>query len=188
MVAMRGRVGGTEKVFNEDVFCVADLPGSGFSDQKAASMWDALVQGPGQNLVLDWLRMQERRVEDLAYIGEQGIQRNRIPLLKVEAEGRIPLRSMGDGMTKLFHVGLAMASASKGILLIDEFENGLHWSVQKKLWNALSKVAQKSNVQMFSTTHSRDCIESFTAAGKILGRGDAMIYRLESKGDAGFAL
>ena len=184
---LRGRVAETEKLLNGDAFAVAHLPAGGFSEEKAASMWDALVQGPGQELVLDWLRMLEPRVEDLAYVGEEGIQRNRVALLKVEGEGRIPMRLMGDGLTRLFHVGLAMASASRGVLLIDEFENGLHWMVQEKLWNALSKVAQESNVQIFSTTHSRDCIESFAAAGKGLGRDEAVIYRLERKGDSVFA-
>src|SRR5271157_300240 len=208
MLPLRGRIVDTEKLFNEDASAVAHLPAGGFSDEKAASMWDTLVQGPSQGLVLDWLRMLEPRIEDLAYIGDEGFQRNRVALLKVEAEGRIPLRSMGDGLTRLFHVGLAMASASKGVLLIDEFENGLHWTVQEKLWNALSKAAQKFSVQIFATTHSRDCIESFAAAGKELGRddttipslpglrygpwgagkelardNDAMIYRLERKGD-----
>jgi predicted ATPase len=179
---LRGRGVDTEKVLNGDAFAVAHLPAGGFTDEKAASMWDLIVQGPGQGMVLDWLRMLEPRVEDLAYIGDEGFQRKRVALLKVEGEGRIPLRSMGDGLTRLFHVGLAMASASKGILLIDEFENGLHWKVQEKLWGVLSKAARKFDVQIFATTHSRDCIGSFAAAGRELSGDDAIIYRLERTG------
>jgi hypothetical protein len=187
MLPLRSRIADTDRLFNEDAFTVAHLPANGFSDEKAASMWDALVQGPGQELVLDWLRMLEPKVEDLVYIGEPRSLSSRIALLKIESEGRIPLRSMGDGVTRLFHIGLAMASASKGILLVDEFENGLHWKVQEKLWLTLGKVAQRFNAQIFATTHSRDCIESFTAAGKELGSDDAMIYRLERVGDTVFA-
>ena len=149
-------------------------------------MWDALVQGPGQELVLEWLRMLDSRIEDLAYIaGRHGA---RLALLKLHGQGRIPLRSMGDGLTKLFHIALAVASASKGVLLIDEFENGLHWSVQTKLWAALTKAAGEYNVQVFATTHSRDCIESFTAGVKDAGPDGASIYRLERKGDDVFAI
>jgi hypothetical protein len=210
-VRQRDRIAETEKLFNEDAIAVAYLPAGGFSEEKAASMWDALVQGPGQELVLDWLRMLDPRIEDLAYIGDEGPQRNRVALLKMEGQGRIPLRSMGDGLTRLFHIGLAMASASKGILLIDEFENGLHWKVQEKLWGALGKAALKFDVQIFATTHSRDCIENFAAVGKkwdrnnatdyltaqishspnAIGKGlerkHAVIYRLERKGDDVFA-
>ncbi|MBZ5728089.1 MAG: AAA family ATPase [Acidobacteriia bacterium] len=181
---MRGRIVG-EKFLNEDASSVAFLPASGFSDAKAASMWDALVQGPGQELVLDWLRMLDPRIEDLAYIA--GRREARLALLKLQGQGRIPLRSMGDGLTKLFHIALAVGSASKGVLLIDEFENGLHWSVQEKLWIALAKAARDFNVQIFCTTHSRDCLESFTAAIREAGPGGASIYRLERRGDDVFA-
>ena len=178
------RVG--EKFLNGEASSVAFLPASGFSDEKAASMWDALVQGPGQELVLEWLRMLDSRIEDLAYIaGRHGA---RLALLKLHGQGRIPLRSMGDGLTKLFHIALAVASASKGVLLIDEFENGLHWSVQEKLWAALTKAAGEYNVQVFATTHSRDCIESFTAGVKDAGPDGASIYRLERRGDDVFAI
>jgi ABC-type cobalamin/Fe3+-siderophores transport system ATPase subunit len=168
-------------MLSEDARTVAFLPASGFADEEAASMWDALVQGPGQKLVLDWLRMLDPRVEDLDYVA--GRLRARLALLKVEGEGRLPLRSMGDGLTKLFHIALAAASAPQGVLLIDEFENGLHWSVQEKLWKALARAARDFNVQVFSTTHSRDCIESFAAAAKDAGPDGASIYRLERKGD-----
>ncbi len=90
---------------------------------------------------------------------------------------------MGDGLTKLFHIALAVASAPRGILLVDEFENGLHWSVQEKLWIALARAARDFNLQVFCTTHSRDCIESFAAAVKDTGPGGASIYRLERRGE-----
>jgi len=181
LLPLRGRIPDGEKSLNEDALSVAFLPAIGFSNEKAASIWDALVQGPGQELVLDWLRMLDPRVEDLAYIaGKYG---SRLALLKIEGQGRMPLRSMGDGLTKLFHIALAVASASKGIVLVDEFENGLHWKVQEKLWSTLAKAARDFNVQVFCTTHSRDCIESFAAAVKEAGSGGASIYRLERKGD-----
>ena len=183
----RGRIQFVEKSPNEDALSVSFLPARGFSDHKAASLWDAMVQGPGQELVLQWLRLLDPRIEDLAYVAGRLGSSPRLALLKVEGQGRIPLRSMGDGLTKLFHIALAVASAPKGVLLIDEFENGLHWSFQEKLWIALARAAREFNVQVFCTTHSRDCIESFAAAVKDAGPDGASIYRLERKGDDVFA-
>jgi hypothetical protein len=180
---MRSRAAVSEKVPNEDASVVALLPANGFSNAKAASMWDALVQGPGQELVLDWLRMLDPRIEDLAYISGRWDARSRMALLKFRGQGRIPLRSMGDGLTKLFHIAIAVASASKGILLIDEFENGLHWSVQERLWIAVARASYEFGVQVFSTTHSRDCIEGFTSAVRAGDPDNAAVYRLERKGD-----
>jgi hypothetical protein len=165
---------------------VSHLPAGGFNDEKAAFLWDTLIQGPGQERVLDWMRMIDGRIEDLDYIA--GRLRSRIALLKVKGEGRIPLRSMGDGLRRMFHIGLAMATASKGILLIDEFENGLHWHVQRELWVALGKAAKEFNVQIFATTHSRDCIGGFVSASEELRINDAKLYRLERKDDEIFAV
>jgi hypothetical protein len=162
------------------------LPANGFSDLRAAFLWDALIQGPGQDRVLSWLRMIDRRIEALDYIAGRGA--SRIALLKVKGEGRIPLGTMGDGLRRMFHIGLAMASASKGVLLIDEFENGLHWRVQRELWAALGKAAREFEVQIFATTHSRDCIEGFVSASKDLDVSDATLYRLERNGDEIYAV
>jgi predicted ATPase len=165
---------------------VAHLQASGFSDERAAFLWDQLIQGPGQERVLSWLRLVDPRIQALDYIAGRGI--SRVALVKVEGQGRIPLKSMGDGLRRMFHIGLAMATASKGTLLIDEFENGLHWRVQRELWEALGKAAQEFDVQIFATTHSRDCVSGFVSASKELGIEDAKLYRLEREGDEIYAV
>jgi AAA15 family ATPase/GTPase len=45
-------------------------------------------------------------------------------------------------------------------LLIDEIENGLHWSILPKVWRFLVETARVLDVQVFATTHSKDCIEA----------------------------
>lgn len=183
---LRPRTLDTDRLPNEGALVVSHLPAIGFSEEKAASLWDALIQGPGQELVLDWLRMLNPHIEALDYIA--GRYRTRVALLKVEGEGRIPLGSMGDGLRRMFHIGLAMATASNGILLIDEFENGLHWRVQRELWATLGKAASEFKVQIFATTHSRDCIDGFVAASKVLSIPDATVYRMEREGDEIYAV
>lgn len=53
---------------------------------------------------------------------------------------------------------LAIANAPNGVVLIDEIENGLHYSVQSKVWRAIAQAARVSNVQVFATTHSWECL------------------------------
>jgi AAA15 family ATPase/GTPase len=48
------------------------------------------------------------------------------------------LKSMGDGITRLFQIILSLVNAKDGLLLIDEFENGLYWSVQPKVWDIVT--------------------------------------------------
>ncbi len=90
----------------------------------------------------------------------------------------LPLKSMGDGMTRLFHIIVALVNAKDGLLLIDEFENGLHWSVQQAVWETVFRLATHLNVQIFATTHSRDCIAGFEGAW-LQARDAGAFFRLQ---------
>jgi AAA15 family ATPase/GTPase len=112
--------------------------------------------------------MIEPRVEGVALVEDlysRSRGDERIPLVRMAGvKEPLPLKSMGDGMTRLFHIIVALVNAQNGILLIDEFENGLHWSIQPLVWDVVFRVAERLNVQVFATTHSRDCIQGFDQA------------------------
>ena len=72
----------------------------------------------------------------------------------------VPLQMMGEGMMRLAAIALTIANTENGTVLIDEIENGLHHSVLVKVWKAIINVAKKSNVQIFATTHSWECIQA----------------------------
>ena len=59
---------------------------------------------------------------------------------------------------------MALANSRDGFLLIDEVENGLHWSVQYDFWRMVIRTAHENNVQVFATTHSSDCEKWFVKA------------------------
>ena len=52
-----------------------------------------------------------------------------------------------DGLNRLFTIILSLLEAREGLLLIDEFENGLHHSVQLMIWQT---IFQLSSTLMFS--------------------------------------
>jgi len=172
-----------------DVAQVAFLPARGFTNSEAKRLWDQASLGDKDELLLDWLRFVEPDVRDLRYISDSESGGD-LPYLKINGDrGRIPLAAMGDGMMRLFHIGLAMAGATGGILLIDEFENGLHWEVQEQLWKALFEASNLFGVQVFATTHSTDCIRGFIAAqSELLKMGENYVYRLEREGEDVYAL
>ena len=41
---------------------------------------------------------------------------------------------MGEGMSRMFGIALALVNAKDGMLLIDEVDTGLHYSVLPDLW------------------------------------------------------
>jgi AAA15 family ATPase/GTPase len=90
----------------------------------------------------------------------------------------VPLSRFGEGLRRIIQVVLHIYSAKDGFLLIDEFENGLHYSVQEKIWHVIFEMAQRLNIQVFATTHSRDCIEAFTKVANDRADVEGLLFRM----------
>ena len=89
----------------------------------------------------------------------------------------VPLAMMGEGMTRLARLVLAIASAPGGLVLVDEIETGLHHTVLPDVWRAVDEAAKQFDTQIVATTHSYECIR---AAHEALGSGDGfLLHRLE---------
>jgi len=65
----------------------------------------------------------------------------------------VPLGSMGDGMLRVLQITLKIFAARGGLLLIDEFENGLHYSVQEKIWNLIFQLAEQLDICCIPCDH-----------------------------------
>jgi len=89
---------------------------------------------------------------------------------------------MGDGINRVFGIALALVQAQDGALLIDEVENGLHYTIQEDVWRAILLLAEDLRVQVFATTHSWDCIVAFQEAAN-RSPVNGMLYRLEREED-----
>ena len=92
--------------------------------------------------------------------------------------GFIHLLSLGQGVNRLFEIALALVNAKDGLLLIDEIENGLHYSVQPAVWRMIFDMSRKLNVQVFATSHSWDCIKAFRAAVANNKQEDSLLISL----------
>lgn len=142
------------------------VPTGGMSEFRVSSLWDNISLTDLQEEITTCLKLIDLNIKGLALVGSEQVRsKSRMPIVRLEQSSeRLPLKSMGDGMTRLFHLVLALVNAKDGTLLIDEFENGLHWSVLPKVWDTVFRLAEKLNVQVFATTHSRDCILGFKKA------------------------
>lgn len=132
-----------------------------------------------EEIVVQLLRVIEPRLERLTTIYDE---RRRRPTLYGVLKGfprRVPLHVMGDGMIRLVDLAIRLGNAQNGILLVDEFENGLHWSVLPQVWRAFKDAARRLNVQVFATTHSYECIQAAHQAFSEDALYDFRFYRLE---------
>lgn len=124
------------------------------------NLFDNIALTEKEMFIIDALKIIEPTTERIAFIGENS--RVRTAVIKLaNIPNPLPLRSMGDGINRILTIILALVNSDNGFLLIDEFENGLHYTVQEKLWNVIFKLAQSLNIQVFVTTHSEDCISGF---------------------------
>lgn len=172
----------------ETINCIFRSP-NGLTRDEVGSFWDSITLKPLEIDVLAALRIIAPGVEGLSLIGDPGSTRERfpmerVPIVKIEnIDDPLPLRSLGDGMQRMLGIALALANANDGLLLIDEIENGIHYSMQQELWQLVFQLASRLNVQVFATTHSWDCIKGFQEATQEDKQNDGLLIRLESKRD-----
>lgn len=91
----------------------------------------------------------------------------------------LPLALMGEGLVRIVRLAMAIVSCKDGVVLVDEIENGIHYSALPKLWNVVAELAHRNNVQVFASTHSYECVAAGVSA---LGSADFRFHRLETKG------
>lgn len=145
------------------------------------NLWDRVSLTEGEDEVVNALKIVEKNVDRITFRTERSKERVAVVRLKSSSDV-IPLRSMGDGINRILTIILAMVNCEDGYLLIDEYENGLHYSVQEELWRVIFDVSKRLNIQVFATTHSLDSIEAFSNVlnnGKHLEDSGVMI-RLEN--------
>ncbi len=159
----RIRFGRTKRT---DITSVIRISPDFYDSSFARQLWDNVILTEKEGYVIQALRIIEPNIESFAFI-EESPRIGRYPFVKVAGvNGRLPLRSMGDGINHILSIILALVNCENGCLLIDEIDNGLHYAVQKQLWSVIFKLAVKLNVQIFATTHSSDCISSFASVLK----------------------
>lgn len=146
-----------------------------------AELWTETALTPLEDDVVLALQLVAPEVFRVGIIGSD---EHPVPVVTYGANrNRITLKSLGDGMNRLFGLSLSFVNAAGGFLLVDEIENGLHYSVLPDVWKLIFETARRLNVQVFATTHSWDCIEAFQQAAAKDQNEEAMLIRLQNSKD-----
>ncbi len=171
------------QTFHKDIVNLF-VQSSGLNTRLLTEIWDDVILKNEEDEAVKSLKIITPRLVDLNFINYPKGGRNRVPVARLEnIEERIPLSSLGEGMNRLLGIALALVNCKHGILLIDEVEIGLHYSVLPDVWKLIFKTAKDLNVQVFATTHSKDCIEAFTQAAIDDEESEGMLIRLVKKDD-----
>ena len=173
-----------ESIVAEPIKCESSGP-SLMDNESMARFWDRVALTDYETQAVQALQLvYGKEVERVAMVGDE---ENRIPqrfyrkaVVKMNGQERpVPLKSLGDGAVRMFGIALAIANSQDGFLVIDEAENGIHYTVQPAFWKMVMQSAYANNVQVIATTHSWDCIVGFAQAAVQLENVEGVLFRID---------
>jgi predicted ATPase len=153
------------------------IPAESISVTEMFRLFEDIQLTPQEELIYQALRTIEPKCERIA--GKP--THNRFEVKLSDQDQPIPLGSMGDGMSRILRLALGLANAKGGVLLVDEIDTGLHFMAMTGMWKMLWEACNKLDIQIFATTHSRDCWESLTEVAEWAGVQDheILLHRIE---------
>ena len=116
--------------------------------------------------ILGRLRILKKEQELLAHLQIfdekiQGIEviNGEIMVDLADMPKKISLNTMGEGLKKYLAILASVIVGEYKYICIDEIENGLHFESMHKLLESVIKLAQKTDIQLFVSTHSYEFLE-----------------------------
>lgn len=165
------------------IHCVFVSPYGGEQTSTLGALWDKIALSDGEDDVVSTMRIIDSHITKVSLIGDDGPRQYRTAIVRADNLPRpVPLRSFGDGLNRLFGIALSLVNAKDGLLLIDEFENGMHHTVQTDVWRAIFQIASRLDVQVVATSHSWDAVEAFQKAASETPE-EGVLVRLTRKGE-----
>jgi energy-coupling factor transporter ATP-binding protein EcfA2 len=129
--------------------------------------------GTAKKKLLDVLSILGESIVDVTTISAGGL----VQLYFTNKQGvKMPIQTVGDGIGKLLHIALIMLTKPGSILLLDEVENGLHYTLHGKFWEMIASLAIQEKCQIVATTHSYECISGALEGIKATGLEEEFAY------------
>lgn len=161
------------------------LPSSGLSQMQIMHQLDSVLLTPNETFVTEALWAIDSGIERLAVSYDTLAVDGKFGGVIVNCKDRpprLPIGTFGEGIWRMLGIALSLTWCKDGILLIDDIDSGLHYTVMEKMWKLIFETSKTLNVQVFATTHSRDCIESLASIARsdVYDNSEVMIHRIEA--------
>ncbi len=140
------------KDYNESLKAIF-IPSGSKDSFSLLNNYSELVKKKKDHIVLETIQNFDKRVESIQalhdgiYLGLKGVDELVISNIA------------GDGIRRYLYIITTVANLSNGIILIDEIENGLHYSAFRLLWESILSVCETTNSQLFITTHNIETLQ-----------------------------
>ena len=105
----------------------------------------------------------DNSISKIDVVNDQGVYRFRVTSsTKVDV---LDITEYGEGLQRVFEIALLLGYCQDGVLCIDEVDSAIHKSLLIKFTEFIQQVAKDFNVQVFLSTHSKECIDAFVENG-----------------------
>ena len=84
------------------------------------------------------------------------------PLPDIAINSKVPATKLSHGIRRMWRSVIGIEEAPGGIILVDEIENGIHYTVFKDMWRVITGMCADNNTQLFVTTQSPECLEQIS--------------------------
>lgn len=121
------------------------------------SFYHKSVQSKSLPKILDFVKKIVPTISDIRLVDEW----QRFLVTDSIFDSAKDLTEYGEGLQRIFFIALLFASAQNGVILIDEFENAIHVDLISDFAVLISELTKIFNVQVFLTSHSKECIDAF---------------------------
>ncbi|MBD3793540.1 MAG: AAA family ATPase [Campylobacterales bacterium] len=155
-------INSTNKILFDKNNKVVFIDNSGFTNFELKEVYKEVQFQDKDILLNEYLQKFDLNISTFKIISDK-------PYIKQKKSSEyMELSKFGDGVKQYISIICSLYSAKDGYLFIDELENGIHYTNLDKLWEIILTISKQQNVQVFATTHSKECIESYARVAKKL--------------------
>jgi len=129
----------------------------GTPDSLVKSFGDAVRPREGEQIMHEVLQAVDPRIQRIRV---DPTEQGNIISVDLGLSESIPLSQAGQGIFRLVAMLSVLLGIKPKLCVIDEIENGIHYTALPRMWRGLAKISELLGIQIFATTHSKECLET----------------------------
>lgn len=79
---------------------------------------------------------------------------------------KIPVPFISSGINRLLAMLIHIETYPKGVVFIDEIENGMYFKRLPEMWKVINEASRRRGTQLFASTHSQEALTSLLSVMK----------------------
>jgi len=148
------------------------LTNLGFINLQLKEVYEAVQIKDKEEILYKYINEFDKNILNFKIIGGDK------PKCKVKDGIYRDIDEFGDGLKHYISIICSLYACENGYLFIDEIDNGIHYTQLDRVWEIILTLSKEQNVQVFATTHSKECIESFNRVQRKLEDKDTYYFEM----------